>query len=73
MVDILIRNVPEDVAAVIDAKAQRAGLSRNEYLRRAVACEGRPDAGEVAVRSLQLLAERFIDLNDPDMMGRAWS
>ena len=36
MPDILIRDVPDDVVAAIDAKAQRAGLSRTEYLRRAL-------------------------------------
>ena len=34
MTDILIRDVPEDVIAAIDTKAQRLGLSRTEYLRR---------------------------------------
>jgi Ribbon-helix-helix protein, copG family len=37
--DILIRDVPEDVLAAIDANAQRVGLSRPEYLRRALARE----------------------------------
>lgn len=73
MADILIREVPDDVVAAIDAKAQRAGLSRTEYLRRALAREGRSDAGEVTVQSLQRLAERFHDLGDPEVMRRAWS
>ncbi len=73
MADILIRKVPDDVVAAIDAKAQRAGLSRTEYLRRALAREGQSDAGEVTVQSLQRLAERFPDLADPEVMRRAWS
>lgn len=73
MADILIREVPDDVVSAIDAKAQRAGLSRTEYLRRALAREGQPDAGEVTVQSLQRLAERFHDLADPEVMRRAWS
>ncbi len=73
MADILIREVPDDVVAAIDSKAQRAGLSRTEYLRRALTRESQSDTGEVTVRSLQLLAERFGDLDDPDVMGRAWS
>ena len=39
MTDILIRDVPEDVIAAIDIKAQRLGLSRTEYLRRTLARE----------------------------------
>ena len=34
MTDILIRNIPDDVLAAIDARAKRVGLSRTEYLRR---------------------------------------
>jgi hypothetical protein len=35
--DLLIRDVPDDVVAVIDARASRLGLSRTEYLRRRLA------------------------------------
>ena len=44
MPDILIRDVPDDVVAAIDAKAQRAGLSRTEYLRRTLSRERTEDA-----------------------------
>ena len=37
MTDILIRNVPDEVVAVLDANAQRAGVTRAEYLRRVLA------------------------------------
>lgn len=37
MSGILIRDVPEDVLAVIDARAERVGFSRSEYLRRTLA------------------------------------
>jgi len=71
--DILIRDVPDDVVAAIDAKARRNGLSRTEYLRRSLARERSTVASKVDVRSLEVLAERFCDLDDPDVMGRAWS
>jgi len=71
--DILIRNVPDDVVAAIDAKAHRTGLSRTEYLRRALARERGAVSSKVDVRSLEVLAERFGDLDDPEVMGRAWS
>ena len=35
MPDILIRDLPDDLVAAIDANARRAGLSRTEYIRRA--------------------------------------
>jgi D-serine deaminase-like pyridoxal phosphate-dependent protein len=73
MTDILIRDVPDDVVAAIDAKAHRSGLSRTEYLRRALAREGATDTRKVDMESLEVLAERIRDLDDPDIMGQAWS
>jgi hypothetical protein len=32
--DMLIRDVPDDVLAAVDARARRLGLSRSEYVRR---------------------------------------
>lgn len=73
MTDVLIRDVPDDVLAVIDAKASRAGLSRSEYLRRTLAREGDTTASEVTVDSLKRFGESFADLGDPDVMNDAWS
>jgi hypothetical protein len=70
--DILIRDVPEDVVAAIDSKAQRLGLSRTEYLRRALARERDVRPAEVTVADLAALAETFADLDDPEVMNRAW-
>jgi hypothetical protein len=73
--DILIRDVPDDVVAAIDAKAQRAGLSRTEYLRRALARERgyRDGSGGVTVEDLSRFAEVFSDLADDDVMSQAWT
>ena len=73
MTDILIRDVPDDVVAAIDANARQRGLSRTEYLRRALARERNVNAGEVDLKSLEILAGRIRDLGDPEVMGRAWS
>lgn len=35
--DMLIRDVPDDVVAAVDARASRLGLSRSEYVRRRLA------------------------------------
>jgi hypothetical protein len=73
MADILIRDVPEDVVAAIDAKARRAGLSRTEYIRRTLSRERGEDARAVDVKDLAVFAEIFADLDDPEVMRRAWS
>lgn len=73
MTDILIRDVPDDVLAAIDAKATRAGLSRSEYLRRALVREADVSAAEVTIESLARFGETFSDLADPDVMNDAWS
>ncbi|MGA7689750.1 MAG: hypothetical protein WCA29_11055 [Jiangellales bacterium] len=39
MADVLIRDVPEDVLAGVDAHASRLGLSRVEYIRRRLAAD----------------------------------
>lgn len=73
MTDILIRDVPDDVVAAIDARAQRLGLSRTEYLRRALARERRHDDVAVTVEDFARFAERCADLKDPEVMDQAWS
>lgn len=73
MTDILIRDVSDEALAAIDAKAKRAGLSRTEYLRRALERERVAGAGPVTVDQLQRAASLARDLDDPDVMSRAWS
>lgn len=73
MTDILIRNVPDDIVAAVEANAKRAGLSRTEYLRRTLEREHRNAASEVTVASLARFRETFADLSDPDVMQSAWS
>ncbi|MGQ0832410.1 MAG: type II toxin-antitoxin system VapB family antitoxin [Microthrixaceae bacterium] len=73
MTDILIRDVPDEVLAAIDAKAKRVGLSRTAYLRRALERERALDAGPVSVEQLARLATLAADLDDPDVMSNAWS
>lgn len=72
MADILIREVPEDVIAAIDEKAHRLGLSRSEYLRRALARERDAQSSAVSVADLARFSDTFADLEDPDVMGSAW-
>ncbi|CAN5779933.1 type II toxin-antitoxin system antitoxin VapB2 [soil metagenome] len=72
MTDILIRDVPDDVLAAIDAKARRAGLSRTEYLRRALARERGEAHVDVTVGDLATFADTFADLGDDTIMDPAW-
>ena len=73
MTDILIRDVPDEVLAAIDAKAKRVGLSRTEYLRRALERERVLDAGPVSLDQLRRVAALAEDLDDPAVMSGAWS
>jgi hypothetical protein len=67
MTDILIRDVPDDVLAAIDAKARRVGLSRTLSRERDDAVP------EVRVEDLVTFADTFADLADPEVMRQAWS
>jgi hypothetical protein len=71
--DILIRDVPEEVVAAIDARAAVLGLSRNEFLRRKVAQEARRSSQPVTAEDLQRFSKLAGDLADPEVMARAWS
>lgn len=73
MSDILIRDVSDEVLAMIDARAKRVGLSRAEFLRRALEREGRRDAGPVTISHLERIATLAADLDDSDVMSGAWS
>lgn len=72
MADVLIRDVPDDVIAAIEAKANRLGLSRTEYLRRQMARVAATSEEPVTVDALRTLGEVFADLGDPDVMRGAW-
>lgn len=67
--DMLIRDVPDDVVAAVDARASRLGLSRSEYVRR---CLVRDAAVYGSAVTVQDLARDFGDLSDPDIMSAAW-
>jgi plasmid stability protein len=72
MTDVLIRDVPDDVVAALDAHAARLGLSRSEYVRRRLAQDAAGHDSPVSVEDLARFATIFGDLTDPDVMSRAW-
>jgi len=73
MTDVLIRDVPEEVVAALDAHAARLGLSRSEYVRRRLAQDAATPGSPVSVADLARFAVSFADLADPDVMSQAWT
>lgn len=71
MSDLLIRDVPENVVAALDAKAARLGLSRTEYLRRRLTVEASGES-ETTELGLREFSSAFADLADPATMNAAW-
>ena len=71
MTDMLIRDVPDEVIAAVDAHAGRLGLSRSEYVRRRLAQDA-ASGSPVSVGDLTRFADAFGDLADPEVMSRAW-
>lgn len=73
MADILIRDVPDDVLAAIDARARRLGISRAAYLRQTLERERVRPAGPITVDHLARVAALAADLEDAETMSDAWS
>ena len=73
MPDVLIRDVPAEDLARIDAHAARQGLSRTEYLRRRLRQDAARPTGPVNVADLERFSSRFRDLGDAEVMRGAWS
>ena len=71
MSDVLIRDIPEEVLAAVDAHAARLGLSRSEYIRRRLAQDAAISV-PVSVEDLRSFADAFGDLADPSVMSGAW-
>ena len=72
MTDVLIRDVPQEVVAALDARAARLGLSRSEYVRRRLAQDSALQEPAVSVEDLARFADTFGNLADPDVMSGAW-
>jgi plasmid stability protein len=72
MTDMLIRDVPDDVIAALEAHARRLGLSRTEYVRRRLAQDATVSDSPVSTGDLTRFADTFGDLADPDVMSQAW-
>lgn len=72
MSDVLIRDVPDDVLAAIDARAAEMGLSRVEYIRRRLAQDARIVPLRVTPEDLVRLGDTLAGLADEQVMNEAW-
>jgi plasmid stability protein len=72
LTDMLIRDVPDDVIAALEAHARRLGLSRSEYVRRRLVQDAAVNESPVNAGDLARFARTFSDLADPDVMSQAW-
>ncbi len=64
MTNVLIRDVPDEVLAAVDASARRLGLSRSEYLRRRLAQDAVAPEANVTTADLARFGEVFAALAD---------
>jgi formate-dependent phosphoribosylglycinamide formyltransferase (GAR transformylase) len=72
MSDVLIRDIPDDVLASLDAIAARMGLSRTEYIRRRLAQDARTARVTVTGEDLRRFTSEAAGLGDPNLMREAW-
>ena len=70
--NLLIRDIPDDVLAALDAEAERLGLSRTEYVRRILMQASSRVGRSVTVTEITQFESVFADLADPAVMDRAW-
>ena len=71
MTDMLIRDVPDDVVAAMDAQPAGWG-SRAASTFAAASPRTRLSGSPVSTGDLARFAEIFGDLDDPDVMSGAW-
>jgi hypothetical protein len=73
MGDILLRDVADVTIAEIDRRAEQQGLSRAEYLRRRLDAEYHAAPASVTDADWQRFHQATADLDDPEVMAKAWS
>jgi hypothetical protein len=72
MADVLIRGLPDDVVAAIDAQAARLGISRNEYVRRELSHLKQRQGPALVADDLRRFGDTFHDLADAEIIDQAW-
>ena len=72
MTDILVRDLPDDVIAGLDRRAEQLGLSRAEFIRRQLSTASAGGCDVVTIESLKHVAEICEDLADGEEIAGAW-
>lgn len=70
--DLLIRDVPDDVVAALDAEAKRLGTSRAEVIRRTLSQAFPHERGAVTREDWTRFEDVYAGLADADLMEQAW-
>lgn len=74
MTDVLVRGVPEDDIARVDAEAARLGLSRNAYLQREIHRIARHrTVRDATPEDFARVKPALKNLTDDDTMTKAWA
>lgn len=73
MADLLIRDLAPEVIHALDARAKTLGISRVEFVRRAISREVTTTPGSLTEEHLLEMVKRLPDLGDPEIMRGAWS
>lgn len=68
----MIRDIPDDVLASLDANAARMGLSRSEYIRRRLTQDARSSGVAVTPADFRRFAGEAAGLADTELMREAW-
>jgi uncharacterized protein (DUF1778 family) len=72
MTDVLIRGISDEDLARLDRAAERQGLARAEFVRRAVVQEARRVTGSVTMAEWREFADLVADVTSEDFEARAW-
>ena len=72
MTDILVRGLPDDVVANIDQRSAELGISRAEFMRRALVNSSQRSTSSVTSEALRASIPRLSGLLDDELMSRAW-
>ncbi|MFW0793244.1 antitoxin [Gordonia sp. CPCC 205515] len=72
MNDVRISDVPDEVLAAIDTRAERLGLSRTDYLRRRILQDAAAESVTVTFDDLRRFTASHAGLADDELMATAW-
>ena len=72
MSDVVIRDIPDDVLAILDQLAAGMGLSRTEFIRRRLIQDARAARMSVTPEDWNRFTDSYRDLSDSAVMDHAW-